>query len=486
MRSFEECRVSRIARAASGYVVAAICAFSALGFTARDALADGATGSGDSKGTGAAAAPSSEPAAPEPPPPPPPAVPSTSVPLVGPIERLTVDAFPGQAPGGSPERHALAGLYKGSLWLNHDLHGLQWPYYPKTGIPISGSAWVDNSFAEFTPGEAANGSVGVPGQVKSTLYLQQSRFTVRVTPTWSNGKYFVQGQAELVAAKLAAPSSGILWTADDVWVKLGKWDLFDVVVGRFEAWEVYHFGMGLDLFTFERDGAQGGPLPVAAIYSLSSMLYRQDSVGQGAIHFYPLDVLRFEIGFHYGPETNGTNTLGVRPVAVFDLGWLKLKGGAEYRDQTGQGEGSKNETRLQGFGGGAILILDPHVELGVNGAWQQTDARKSDGTIDAGGSLHSYSLGGFANARVLPGVLVGGGFDYTFKEDTNFDTNLHRDNTFDHWQGFGAVQWTLWDQIMMKFVIAYAQANQNPTPLIAPAVFRNEMASGRLRLMYLF
>jgi hypothetical protein len=401
---------------------------------------------------------------------------------LGPVERLPPSAYP---------EPRVRGIYGGSLWMT--FHGLQWPYYPKTGIGVSGYVWEDLGFEQLNPGQPLDGSAGLSGSTKSNLFITQGRLLLRATPTWSDGKYFVQGQGELVASQLGSSSnvtsSGVVWSADDVWVKAGKWNLFDVQVGRFEAWEVYHFGMALDLYTRERTGAvdPASPVGIADIYGLTTMFYRQDSLGQGAIHLYPLDWLRFEVGAHYGIDvTDGEKKIGVRPVGVVDLGWLKLKAGAEIQDGTGQAEGSKQETLQEGVGGGVQVIVDPYVEFGINGAWQQQDTRRQiDGAIDGQNSFHTYSIGGFANARVVEDLLVGAGVDYSFKEDTNFDQNLKRNDFFDQWQTFGAVQYALFHQLFIKAIFAYALANDHPIPGV-DSVFRNEMFSGRLRLLYLF
>ena len=74
---------------------------------------------------------------------------ATPPPSLGPLERLPPSAYP--AP-------RVRGIKGGSLWLT--FHGLQWPYYPKTGIGISGSIWVDTAFQRLTPGESLKGIAG--------------------------------------------------------------------------------------------------------------------------------------------------------------------------------------------------------------------------------------------------------------------------------------------------------------------------------------
>ena len=165
--------------------------------------------------------------------------------------------------------------------------------------------------------------------------------------------------------------------------KTGKWNVFDVQVGRYEAWEVYHFGMGLDLYTFERAGAVGGPY-VPQIYGLTYAFYRPDSVGQAAVHLYPTDWLRFEIGSQYGPDSiqgggAGLNTVAVRPVAVADFGWVKAKAGVEYRDLKGSQDGQKQEYVQRGVGGALQSIVDPVIEFGLNAATGNQRQRSKTG-----------------------------------------------------------------------------------------------------------
>jgi hypothetical protein len=242
----------------------------------------------------------------------------------------------------------------------------------------------------------------------------------------------------------------------------------------------------LDLYTLERNGANGDNLGATpAIYGLTYMLERQNSVGQLGVHVYPTSWLRFEVGAHYGPELNGANTIGVRPVAVFDVGWLKIKAGYEVRDQTGQADNSKFETIQEGTAASAQVVIDPYAEFGVNYGYAHTDNRDDQGRINTRGTFHTYSVGGFANGRIVEDVLIGAGVNYTFLEDTNTDPALNRNDTYEHWQPYGAFQVLLFKQLFIKAVVAYAVANLNPLPTVS-APFKNEMFSGRVRVLYLF
>src|SRR5450432_2882281 len=163
-------------------------------------------------------------------------VPEAEPPAVGLVERLPPSAY--LAP-------VIRGLHGGSLWLNSQ--GVQWPYLPRTTIGISGYAWLDSSYRKLTDGD--------PSQNYNRRDItEQGRLVLRVTPTYSKGDWFAQGQAELVANKQQiTPSANA--DVDDLWIRVGKWQSYDLTVGRFEAFEVYHLGMGLDINTDERKGA---------------------------------------------------------------------------------------------------------------------------------------------------------------------------------------------------------------------------------------
>jgi hypothetical protein len=48
-------------------------------------------------------------------------------------------------------------------------HGAQWPYYPRTGIGISGYGWIDKSYQQMKIGEPSSGFD------RTRDYLQQGR-----------------------------------------------------------------------------------------------------------------------------------------------------------------------------------------------------------------------------------------------------------------------------------------------------------------------
>lgn len=387
--------------------------------------------------------------------------------ILGPIQRLPASAYP---------TDPIRGIYGGSLWST--FAGLQWPYYPKTGIGVSGYIWFDTGYEHIKRGSDA------PTDQSITYFVQQGRMSLRVTPTWSNGTWFVQGQSELIANHDQSQTQPIQADVDDLWVKFGMWKAFDLQVGRFMGWEVYHFGMGLDLYTLERQGATTTlALPYPSIYGVTTEMYYPESVGQAALHLYPLPWLRFEWQGRYGNEGAGVNEVGTRPIGIADLGWMKFKFGGEYQRQTQQ-VSSQQVTTDWGFGGALQFIFDPIIEFGINAAYGQHIEIQADGSENVTGSTFTYSTGGFLNFHPgLEDLTVGVGANYTYLQDKFFSTQLNRFDDYVGWQGFLAVQYLLLKHLFIKGVGGYALADFNPTQ---EKTFANQMLSFRLRLQYLF
>jgi hypothetical protein len=419
-------------------------------------------------------APPEPPPAPAPsttlPPPPPPVNPvlKAGAAVLGSIERLPPSAY---------QDTPIRGIPGGSLAAT--FHGLQFPYYPKTGIGISGYVWIDSGYEHISRGN--------PSEQGIKYLLQQGRLVLRATPTWSNGTYFIQGQAELVGEKDQSQAQPNTVDTDDIWIKFGKWKSWDIQVGRYEAWEVYHFGMGLDLYTLERNGATDTVYAAPQIYGVTYAFYRPAGVGAAAAHYYVNDNLRFELGTQFGNET-GSNTLAMRPVGVLDLGWFKAKIGAEFKELSDQGDNAKGQTKERGLGGSLQVVGYPFIEAGVNGAYALADQNNSDatGSPNTTGSYTTYSVGGFANARLFEDFVVGGGYDYTYLWDLHYDPALNRTQRFRQQQAFVAAQYLVLKTLYVKVVAAWADADFAPTFGGPVKGNTNEMLSARIRLAYVF
>ena len=375
------------------------------------------------------------------------------------------------------------GIQGGSLWFT--MHGQQWPYMPMRGntpgvmVGVSGFAWVDPSYARMKTTEENNAD--------RTTWRTQGRFGVRFTPTYSQENWFVQGQAELVANSNQNTTRTTDHDTDDLWVRAGQWNSFDVQLGRFEGWEVYHFGMGLDLNTFERMGAYLGPEGAPQIYGVTYGYYRDD-IGNIAGHYYPTDYLRFELLSKFG-NLSDRNTIGTRPVGVLDLGYVKVKVAGEYFKETEQDADQPLERELRGVGAAVQGVFLPYVEAGINGGYGLVDAIDNEGIIDVEGTFTTYSYGGFANfSGFFENLVVGGGANYTWKDNIQEEPsgpNAGQVGEFDHLQVFGAVQYALFGQFYLKLVGAYAKARLAPTLTQAPP-YDSTMTGLRFRASYYF
>jgi hypothetical protein len=454
---------------------------------------DSAAASQSSDSTEAAAAAKPEPAKPEPakkaePAKPEPAKPEPAKAEAAPAVPLSVEILPGS---GYPEPR-VRGIVGGSLWLT--MHGLQFPYMaPETHksearVAISGSIWDDTSYARFA---------GVPSTAAQKRWENQARAVLRATPAYTTKDgWFVQGQIELVANNNQyVDQSKPAGLVDDLFVRAGKWNVFDVTVGRYQGWEVYHYGMGLDLNTFERRGAAhpSNVPPQPSIYGLDYYWDRPNrSAGNYAAHVYFTDYLRLELLGQIGTGDTGGNVRSIRPVAVLDLGYLKVKAGWEYGVIRPQAEGAKDRTDQNGFGGAIQFVINPYIEGGVNGAIGYKDSTLPiSGLPDLAGSTTTMSYGGFLNGRVIGPFILGIGANQTHWESletngTPTSSNFNKQNYKTHFQSFFAVQYSFWDKLFLKFVGSHASYNFGGILQDPPIGYTSTEWGGRFRVMYLF
>ena len=432
------------------------------------------------------------------------------------IEAMGPETFPGR----------MRGLSGGSLWLEPSFHGLQWPQNARTGLGLSGMFWVDSGYETIkrdTGNEMGKHDPPLPQLPNSNMFVGQGRGLLRVTPAYVRDGFFIQGQAEIVGNLCQTASvantvcSNGTFTTDDLWIRVGQRNLWDVKVGRFEGWEVYHLGMGLDQNTLERLGAgafgvnSNTGLEAPSFYGVNYLHDRPTdglAVEYAALHVYPLDYLRFELlaklgtdNFRADRSTNDTPStyLGGRPTAILDLGWLKLKIGAEYQkrtpvmqslDASGQKKDPVEELIQKGVGGSVQFVIDPVAEFGLNAAIGKQSYTTSTGNVIAAPedwrrSYTSKSFGGFANLRLADGWLAGVGANWTTQLDGYLATGSTANDFITHLQGFLALQYLLARQLYIKAVFAYARAKFQPSDVSVP-VWNNDMYSGRIRLMYLY
>jgi hypothetical protein len=423
-----------------------------------------------------------------------PATPITAEEPVAPDPASVTEVGIQRLPGSAYPQPLTRGLPYGSLSLT--FHGYQWPYMPATAkgsrfvLGLSGWGWVDTSYQKFAPWGDYTGL----GNSKSTYWKQQARLVTRITPTYSmDDGWFIQAQAEVVATGDQTTSRSDTGAADtdDLWLRIGQWNKWDFQVGRFEGWEVFHLGMGLDQNTFERAGAFGqGDVFNPAFYGLTDNQFRpQGAAGNMAFHYYPLRNLRVEL-LGMGGSFSGNPTYAARPVAILDLGWLKLKAGTEYQHSKSQyAPTNKFSTTQKGVGGAAQFVFLPHIEAGLNVAQGTIWTVKGNGDLDQKGSLTRTSFGGFANisngSRKHP-LLFGVGSMFTRNVNQN---DAHKNGVVDNYwqiQNYVAVQYVAFQQLYIKLVGGYARGHWITADDDPPITYDDEMYSVRLRFSFYF
>jgi len=352
-------------------------------------------------------------------------------------------------------------------------HGLQSPFRDK-GVHVGGDMWVDTGYE--------SSERGLEGEPDMAFWLMRGRFMVDVTATLTDGKFFGQVKGQFLAHIEEIRGNEHI-DSDDAWIRFGMWDLWDLQVGRFEAWEVYHKGEGLERDTLEDLGAYDGP----DIYEVNYAFYRQDGFGQLAGHVYPLDWLRFEVASVFGNEL-GFNSIGVRSTGILDLGWMQFKVAGEFRKLKNQEEGRKQWEERRGGGAGLQFHLDKlhpviRCSFGVNSGYGLVDRVDAFGKVDERGSPDTFSAGGFVNLGLWSAVL-GGGYNHTLQGDRQLNDQTGRVGHFVHQQAFASLRHPLYFKwLTAKLVFAWARADLEPS-------FENkrinEMYSVRLRLFMQF
>jgi hypothetical protein len=358
-------------------------------------------------------------------------------------------------------------------------------------VGVSGWGWLDTAYQKFGPW--GMGQETTLNQAKIKYLKEQGRFLLRLTPTYAfRDGLFIQGQVELVGTLDQTGNRAELGGADtdDLYLRVGKWNSWDFQVGRFEGWEVFHLGMGLDQNTFERAGAVGAPgvssFPIS-FYGLTDNQFRPSGpAGNAALHVYPLPYLRFELLGMAGTLFQ-QNAYATRPVGILDFGWVKLKGGVEYQRLSAQPVGDPSGVTSKGVGGALQFVFLPHVEFGLNAAQGTVVSINGQGQAPPKGSFTRTSFGAFlniSNGNLRHPVLFGIGSLLTKTEDQ--DNTIAPDHVDEYWlyQGFMAAQYVLRGQFFIKLVGSFSRGHwATNDPAI---VFDNEMYSVRLRFAFYF
>ena len=305
-----------------------------------------------------------------------------------------------------------------------------------------GNMQIDTSYASYT--------FESPTYNPEKFYDVRGRFVFGPTLTHEFGDhYFIRARGE-----------GVAWVrdvvgqyqvnVDDVFAQVGYKGWWDVKVGRFFSWRVYHKGLGVDLYTLDDTGARSendvdnvqgfGP----HTYEVNDIYYRERP-GRLAFHLYPADFLGIEALALYGRESQ-YNNLGARGAVIAHFPFLRLSAAAEYRNSAPAIEalGSPDPvtgaridcthcgvTNTYGAGGGAELTIKP-IEISVNAAQEHINLYTvKDGSKDPKSSNKRTSIGGYAEfdlgSLVIARPLVFGfGWNRTevLAETTDFSQHI--------------------------------------------------------------
>jgi len=359
---------------------------------------------------------------------------------------------------------AAALLILGGAARADDGEGPMRPHTEVGAIPIalSGYFWTDVGYMQRQNARA--------GQYDSDAAYAQGRFVLAAEYYAELSDLFAHSKVELIGFVNEFTKSQFEAHVLDAWVMFGQ-RLWDVQIGRFLAWEVYHRGQGIELFTAEEAGALGGP---SLAWLELTRGYRNES-GQLAVHLYPWRFLSFELAGVYGQESN-QNNYGVRPVVDLHLGGFQMMGGFEYLTQQPQKSADKVEVTSMGFAG-KLQYAFPYVTVGANVGWASVDYIDIQGLTDSDKTYDKLSVGGFADVDFGLGS-VGLGFHYTRQENEQDEVNTHQ-------QMFASYLHRLpVDGLSLKLVYGFALARIEDNDV--GASWENTMHSVRLRVAYDF
>lgn len=279
---------------------------------------------------------------------------------------------------------------------------------------------------------------------------------------------------------------------DDLYVQIGSGTKWDFQIGRFMTWRVYHRGLGFDIFTLEDQGtSKSYPISngdfavhtyeVDYIFLRNSPYVGGEVAGRAAFHYYPVDILGFELAAAYGlAGSRSLNTLGARLAADLQWEFLRLSAGAEYRRQrqTGpphavQNAGTPQEVTVEcalcggsnnyGFGGSAMLTFSPvrvggGIARGIDEGYANTADENGAAGANAGASGHRMSTGGFGELDVgsllfQRSFIIGAGYQRT---ELVYDNN----NQEYHYQSAVYAAYPLAvNDAMIKLVLSQAKAD---------------------------
>ncbi len=181
--------------------------------------------------------------------------------------------------------------------------------------------------------------------------------------------------------------------------------------------------------------------------------------------------------------------VATRPVAILDLGWLKLKAGTEYKRETGLTASNLTHNVYKGVGGAAQFIFAPHIEFGLNAAQGTVWLVKNTGQVDYQHNITRTSYGLFANVSngsAKHPLLFGVGGLYTHTEAQNDAVVSGVVDKAWLFQGYVAAQYVALQQLYIKLVAGYSRGHWLSAESDPAISFNDEMYSLRLRFAFYF
>ena len=365
------------------------------------------------------------------------------------------------------------------------------PADSKSALEWHGGLETDATYAKYTDGvENPQG-----------FYDMRGRFVVGPTLQHRFGaddSWFVAARGEVVAWVRERTNYQV--NADDVYGQVGKKGLWDLKLGRFQSWRVYHKGAGFDLYTIEDQGACGSLSTSCSqesgvfaphTYEVNFNYYRE-AAGKAAVHIYPAPWAGIELLGLMG-NSDGPNQLGGRAAAIVHFPYVRGSAAVEYRATRPPRENDPtcpkcgNVSDAVGFGGGLELTIKP-VAVGINYAQgKETRYGNTTGVLDKDASATRTSLGGYAEFDVgslafARSLILGFGLNRTEVLDQiqNFDQ---------HYQGAAYALFPIgFNDAALKLVVSQADwdiqaAKGDGTALALPT---KTMRAARLRFTYPF
>lgn len=331
-------------------------------------------------------------------------------------------------------------------------------------IGFSGYFWADTGYMTRTNAQA--------GQYDQAVTYLQGRFVLAATLRRDFDDYFALARVEFLGLVNEYARSQYEPHTLDAFVRVGHRRWFDVQVGRFLAWEIYHRGQGIEFWTAEEAGALGGP----SLYWLDlTRGYRNES-GQAAVHLYPLDWLKLEVAGVYGQENN-QNNLGVRPALHLTWRGLQFLAGYEYLRQLPQTEADKVNVTSQGYAGRLQYSFGRYVTAGANFSQAFIDYVDIQGLVDSDRTLKKLTVGGFVDIDFWRSS-IGLGYHHTDQRNRQSEHNTHD-------QAFAAYTFRFPIKgLSAKAVYGFALAHIEDTD--AHSSWENYVHSVRVRISYEF